>query len=218
MLDLEKKKDYLIEHWIKNSIITDKALIKAFQELPRENFILKEYKDRAYDDYPLPILENQTISQPTTVMLMTQALELKKNDKILEIGTGSGYQAALISKIIGIKGAVVSTEIMPELIKFAKNNIKKLKIKNIKMIKSKDNEIGCKKYAKYDKIIVTAALPEIPPELYKQLKDNGIIVAPVGSEFSQEMLKIKKLFYNKYNVKRLGMFQFVPVRGKFGFM
>jgi len=95
--------------------------------------------------------------------------------------------------------------------------LKKSKIKNVNIIKAKENEIGCRKFAKYDRIVVTAALPEIPKELYNQLKDNGIIVAPVGSLYSQEMLKVRKLFRNKYYVKNLGLFQFVPVRGKFGF-
>ena len=217
MRDLKNEKAALIRHWLDGKMITDDKALKAFQEVPRENFVLKEYRNKAYEDYPLPIPGNQTISQPTTVMLMTQALELEKNEKVLEIGTGSGYQAALISKIIGNKGRVVSIEILPELLKFAKANIKKCGIKNIDIIKAKENEIGFKEYAPYDKIIVTAAMPEIPEWIYKQLKDGGIVVAPVGDEYSQEMIKVRKLFGNKYDVKRLGMFQFVPCKGQFGF-
>jgi len=216
-MDHEMQKKSLVEYWLNNSIVTDKNVIDAFNNIPRENFILKEYIEQAYGDFPLPIPANQTISQPTTVMIMTQELELKKNDKVLEIGTGSGYQSAIISKIIGSKGKVISTEIIPELIIFSRKNIFSLGIKNIKIIKVNEGEIGCKKYAKYDRIIVTSAMPSIPKKLYGQLKEYGILIAPVGDEYSQEMLKIRKLPYNKYDVKRLGMFQFVPCKGKFGF-
>ena len=217
MQDLKKEKAALIRHWLDGKTITDDKALKAFQDVPREKFVLKGYIMRAYEDYPLPIPGNQTISQPTTVMLMTQALELEKNEKVLEIGTGSGYQAAIISKIIGNKGKVVSVEILPELIKFAKSNIKKCGIKNIEIIKAKEDEIGFKEYSPYDKIIITAAIPEIPAEIYGQLKDGGIIVAPIGDAYSQEMVKIRKLLGYKYDVKRLGMFQFVPCKGQFGF-
>ena len=105
-------KQDLIEYWINNNIITDKRLIEAFKKIEREEFVLKEYKDDAYSDIALPILKGQTISQPTTVMIMLQALELKKTDKVLEVGSGSGYNAALLSKLVK---KVYTTEIIPEL-------------------------------------------------------------------------------------------------------
>mgnify|MGYP001569171374 FL=1 len=106
-------KQRLIEHWTSLGIIKDKKVIEAFKKIPREGFMNPEHKEEAYGDYALSIGEGQTISQPTTVMIMTEALELKEGHKVLEIGTGSGYQAAIISKIIGSKGKLISTEIIP---------------------------------------------------------------------------------------------------------
>ena len=115
------QKQRLIEYWTSSGIIKDKKVIEAFKKVPREAF-LKDRKEGAYGDYPLPIEGGQTISQPTTVMIMTEALELKKGHKVLEIGSGSGYQAAIISKIIGNGGKLISTEIIPELAEFARKN------------------------------------------------------------------------------------------------
>lgn len=212
---LEKRaflKQKLIDFWLTNKIITDKRVIKAFKELNREKFIKKEYLSEAYSDYPLPIGHNQTISQPTTIAIMTQALELKPTDKVLEIGTGSGYQAALIAKIAR---KVITTEIIPELIEQAKKNIKKANIKNIKVIHT-DGSQGYEKERPYDKIIVTAATPNIPKPLIKQLKEKGIIVAPVGPLYSQTMVKGVKM-HKDLSTESLGSFVFVPLKGKYGF-
>src|SRR3990167_4895749 len=179
------QKDALIDYWLKNKVITDQRLIKAFQEVKRENFITKEFINEAYGDYPLPIGKEQTISQPTTIMLMTDALELKSTDNILEIGSGSGYQAALISKLTK---KVVSIEIIKDLALFAKENIKNSNIKNVEIIHG-DGSNGYEKSAPYDKIIVTAACPKIPEALIEQLRDSGIIVAPVGPLYGQVMVK-----------------------------
>ncbi|MEK6891791.1 MAG: protein-L-isoaspartate(D-aspartate) O-methyltransferase [Nanoarchaeota archaeon] len=206
-------KEHLIEHWTSLGTIKDKKVIEAFRKVPRDAF-LKDRKEEAYGDYPLPIGEGQTISQPTTVMLMTEALELKEGHKVLEVGSGSGYQAAIISKIIGNKGKLISTEIIPELAEFAKNNIKKLKIKNIEIIKH-DGSKGYAKGSPYDRIIVTAASPEIPKPLIKQLKENGIIIVPVGNLIEQIMIKgIKK--DNRLIKEEIGQFMFVPLKGKYG--
>ncbi len=207
-------KEHLIDYWIYSEIIKDKKVIEAFIKVPREKFIKDEHLDQAYGDYPLPIGEGQTISQPTTVMLMTEALELKENDKVLEVGAGSGYQAAIIADIVGKKGKVISTEILAELVKFAQQNIKKLNLKNVKII-NYDGSKGYEKEAPYDKIIVTAGCPEIPKPLTKQLKENGIIVAPVGGLFEQIMVKGKKKG-NKLVEEKLGYFMFVPLKGEYG--
>ena len=207
------QKQRLTEHWTSLGIIKDKKVIEAFKKIPREEF-LKDRKEEAYSDYALSIGEGQTISQPTTVMIMTEALELKEGHKVLEIGTGSGYQAAIISKIVGSKGKLISTEIIPELAEFAKNNIKKLKIKNVEIIR-RDGSKGYAKQAPYDRIIVTAASPEIPNPLIRQLKENGIIIVPVGNLVEQMMIKgIKK--GNKLIQEEIGQFMFVPLKGKYG--
>jgi protein-L-isoaspartate(D-aspartate) O-methyltransferase len=212
---LDKSKKRLIDYWQSSGIIKDKKIIGAFKAIPREKFIMDEHLSEAYGDYPLPIGRGQTISQPTTVMLMTEALELKEGDKVLEVGAGSGYQAAIISKIIGKKGKVITTEIIPELAEFADKNIKKLKIRNVKIINC-DGSQGYKEEAPYDRIMVTAACPEIPKPLIQQLKENGIIIAPVGNLLGQQMIKgIKKS--GKLETKPLGYFMFVPLKGKYGY-
>jgi len=209
-------KEELIEYWKDSGIIKDKKLLDTFRAVPREYFIREDSKDSAYGDYPLPIGYEQTISQPTTIMIMSQALELKQNIKVLEIGAGSGYQAALIAKVIGNKGKVITTEIIPELADFAKNNLKKANICNVEVI-HQDGSQGYEKEEPYQRIIVTAACPQIPPPLIEQLDDNGILVAPVGSlVYGQQMIKLKKKD-NNITIKNLGNFVFVPLKGKYGY-
>jgi protein-L-isoaspartate(D-aspartate) O-methyltransferase len=149
-------------------------------------------------------------------MLMTQALELKEGQKVLEVGAGSGWQAAIIARIIGKNGKVITTEIIPELAEFAKNNIKKAKIKNVDVI-NYDGSQGYKKEAPYDRIIITAACPKIPPPIIEQLKTGGILVAPVGSlVFGQDMFKLRKTS-SGIQTESLGCFVFVPLKGKYGY-
>ena len=198
-------KQSLISFWKENKIITSKKLLEAFEKVPREDFILKEYKKEAYDDRPLPILERQTISQPTTVMMMLQALELKKTDKVLEVGSGSGYNASILSKLVK---KVYTTEIIPELVEFAKKNLKN--IKNVMVIHC-DGSKGLEKYAPFDKIIITAASEKVPDVLFKQLKDNGILIAPVGPPYLQNLMKYKKK-KGKIESINLGNFMFVPLK------
>lgn len=208
-------KESLIAYWKNSGLIKDKRLLEAFRKVPREKFIKNGFLEEAYGDYPLPIGEGQTISQPTTVMIMTQALELKPGNKVLEVGAGSGYQAAIISKVIGSKGRLITTEIIPELVKFARANLKKAGIRNVNVVRW-DGSKGYEKEAPYDKIIVTAACPSMPLPLVEQLKDNGIIIAPVGSLIGQTMVKGRKK-KGLLETESLGRFMFVPLKGKYGY-
>jgi len=201
----------LIEYWQNSGIITDKKLIKAFKDTPRDKFVMHEFQKDAYGDYPLPIPGDQTISQPTTVMMMIQALELKKTDVVLDIGAGSGWNAAIMSKLCK---KVYSVEIVPELVKFAKNNLKSAGVKNVEVIQY-DGSLGYPKSAPYDKIICTAAAPKLLDTWIEQLNENGIIVAPVGED-SQIMIKARKI-KGEIVTESLGDFMFVPLRGKYGF-
>ena len=204
-------KQNLLNYWTRTGIVKNQELIKAFKKIKREDFVLN--KEEAYLDIALPIIKGQTISQPSTIMIMLESLELKKEDKVLEIGAGSGYNAALIAEVVK-PATVYTTEIIPELVEFAKNNLKKAKITNVKVLNT-DGSKGLLKYSPYSKIIVTAACPEIPQPLISQLKNNGILVAPVGS-YSQEMLKITKK-NNKLIKEDFGSFVFVKLRGEYGF-
>ena len=195
--------------------IKDQAVLAAIASIPRHLFVSKGYLDEAYANYPLPIGANQTISQPYTVAFMLQALELKKGDKVLEIGTGSGWNAALIAEIIK-PGKLFTTEIVPELISLSKRNIAKFpRLKNVRVIKT-DGSQGYKAKAPYGKIVVTAAAPRIAKPWIAQLKENGIIVAPIGALFDQVMIKAKKV-RGKLKQENLGYFRFVPLKGKYGY-
>ncbi|MAG20159.1 protein-L-isoaspartate O-methyltransferase [archaeon] len=185
--------------------IKDEKVLRAMSKIDRKWFVLDRYKDVAYGDYALPLMKGQTISQPFTVAFMLEKLELKKGDSVLEIGTGSGYNACLIAEIVK-PGKVYTTEIIKELIEFSKKNIKKSKLKNIEVIE-KDGSKGLKR--KFDKIVFTAGSEEVPKNLFKDLKKNGILLVPVGKGI-QKMMKFKK--NKKIEEEDLGDFVFVPVK------
>ncbi len=213
-MDYGSAKKKLAMMWEMNGIITDRNAINSFLAVPREKFILEQYKSEAYSDYPLPIPAGQTISQPTTVMIITQVLELKPGLKVLEVGAGSGYQAAIIANIIGGKGIVYATEIIPELALFAEKNLCSAGIENVEVI-NWDGSKGYEKEAPYDRILVSAAAPEIPKPLASQLREGGMLVAPVGERFSQQLIRARKI-KGKLVRESFGDFVFVPLTGKFG--
>lgn len=190
---------------LRNRDITDKKVLNSMSKVPRENFILKEFKSHAYDDSALPLLEDQTISQPYTVAFMLQVLELKQGLDVLEVGTGSGYNAALISEIVK-PGKVFTFEINKKVYDFGKSNLKNYK--NVKVIHGNGSK-GVKN-RKFDRIIITAACHEIPKNLIKQLRDPGVLVLPVGYPV-QTMVKIIKK-KGKIETENWGSFVFVPLR------
>lgn len=185
-------------------------ILKFIEIVDRKDFVPKKYKSQAYENIPLPLNHNSTISQPYTVAFMLQESELKPGLKVLEIGAGSGYNAALISKIVGSKGKVYTIEISEALVKTAKNNLKNFR--NAKIIHG-DGSIGLKEKAPFDRIIQTAATKKTQPALIKQLKTNGIYIAPVGPKENQKLVKTIKY---KSGIKQfsLGDFIFVPLTTK----
>lgn len=209
------QKTDLINFWKANFGFSD-AEIRAFNEVSREDFILEELKNEAYRDMPLPLLRGKTISQPTTVMIMTHALDIQPGEKIFEVGTGSGYQAAIIAKITGANGKVVTTEVVPELVSMSRKNLKKAKIGNV-IVHEEDGSNGMPSEAPFDKIIITSACKEFPKPLLEQLKPGGIIVGPVGSRNEQEMVIGTKDKSGHLEIEFLGHFLFTPMYGKYGF-
>jgi len=184
-------------------------ILKAIEKIDREDFVLERNLDEAYEDHPLSIGYGQTISQPYTVAFMLQELELKKGDKVLEIGTGSGWNAVLISDIIGEKGKIYTVEIVDELAEKAKEKLKNYK--NI-IVLNRDASYGLPEYAPYDKIILTAAPLKIAEEFKEQLADDGILLAPVG-EYTQKLIKLIRNG-NKFTEIERGDFIFVPLVSK----
>ncbi len=209
------QKQYLVNFWRRNFSFTEKE-IEAFSIINREDFVSEMLKDSAYEDVALPLMRGKTISQPTTVMMMTHALELKSGDNVFEVGTGSGYQSAVIAKIVGEKGKVISTEVIPELVNFARINLRRSGLGNV-VVYEDDGSKGIKEHAPYDKIILTAACREFPKSLLEQLKPEGIIVGPIGSRNVQEMVRGVKTKDGKLNLEFLGQFVFSPMYGKYGF-
>jgi len=210
-----EQKIELIEFWKKTFNFTELEL-KAFNEVDRRDFVPKVLKYIAYQDTPLPLLRGKTISQPTTVMIMTSALELNSGEKVFEIGTGSGYQAAIVAKVVGERGKVITTEVIPELVIFARKNLKKAGIKNVEVYEE-EGSVGMPTEAPFDKIIITAACREFPEPLVDQLKINGIIIGPIGNKYEQYMVKGIKQKDGHLELEFLGPFLFTPLYGKYGF-
>ena len=179
------KRKLMIDHQIKARGINNKSVLSAFLEVPRHKFISN--LEEAYEDYPLPIGSGQTISQPYIVALMTQELELTRKNKVLEIGTGCGYQTAILSKLAG---KVYSTEIVTELYMLSKKNL--TEYGNVMLFNS-DGKIGLKEYSPFDRIIITAAAKEVPTVLFDQLKEGGIMIIPVQYQYFQKLMKINKV-------------------------
>lgn len=189
--------------------IKDPKVLKAFYDIERHKFVLPTFEHLAYEDNPLPIMCGQTISQPYTVAYMSQLLNVQPNEKILEIGTGSGFQAAILAKL----GARVFTiERILDLQLEAQKKFDELSLKIISLYG--DGTLGWEDYAPYDGIIVTAAAPKIPQPLLKQLKINGRMIIPIGDSNYQIMTKIVKIDENNYDQYSYDTFKFVPLIGK----
>jgi len=203
----------LIIYLKKSRFLNDSKVESAFQNIPRHEFVVPSELDRAYYNEPLSIMNNQTISQPGVVSRMTEWLDIKDGQKILEIGTGSGWQTAILSYLVR-NGTVHSVERHPELAEFARKNLEKLGIDNTHVILG-DGSLGYPEESPYDRIIITAACTEIPQPLLEQLGENGLIIAPVGDS-SQSLILLKKTSGKIVEIKNESNYIFVPLLGKFG--
>jgi protein-L-isoaspartate(D-aspartate) O-methyltransferase len=179
-------------------------------KIPRELFVDVSLRDRAYADHPLPIGEGQTISQPFIVSLMTEALSLKPSDRVLEIGTGSGYQAAVLAEIVK---EVYTIEIRKSLVNAAIQRLKDLGYKNVE-VKFGDGYFGWEEHAPFDAIIITASANHIPPPLIKQLKEGGRLILPLGSTLFYQTLTLATKEKGELNMKQMEGVIFVPMTGE----
>lgn len=200
------------EHLIARGII-DQTVIRAMREVPREAFIREDLADYAYDDNPLQINGGQTISQPYIVAYMAQALELSETDRVLEIGTGSGYGAAVLSKLVR---TVYSVERLQLLAESSRPRLRQLGIDNV-FVHQGDGTLGWPEHAPYDAIVVTAAAPKVPKPLLEQLKIGGRLVIPVGPSLELQLLvRIRRLSEHDYSSEKLCGVRFVPLIGTEG--
>ena len=207
MVDLERARKNLLSYLERE--IADTRVVEAMKRVPREAFVSPEQFHAAYDDRPLSIGFGQTISQPFIVALMVQALELEGNEKVLELGTGSGYEAAILAELAK---KVVSVECVPELAESARQVLDRLGYSSIE-VHVAGKTLGWPKGAPYDAIVVSAGAPSLPQVLVEQLSLNGRLVIPVGSRWQQELLKVTRL--KKGNrVENLGGCYFVPLIGE----
>ena len=208
------RRDILVSSLKKEGRIKTAELEKAFLEVEREKFVPAMMKKYAYFDTPLEIGNGQTISAPHMVAIMCEALDIKKGQSILEIGAGSGYHAAIVSRIVGEKGSVYTVERFPSLAERAKKNLENAGIQNV-TVETGDGSEGLPKYAPYDRIYVTCAAPEIPKLLVEQLKDFAKMLVPVGRLICNLELIEKK--GNKVTSENICGCCFVPLIGKHGF-
>jgi len=206
-MDLEAARASLIEHL--GAEIKDKRVLSAMSRIPRERFVPPESQHLAYEDIPLPIGLGQTISQPFIIALMTEALELTGSEKVLEVGTGSGYQSAILAELTRL---VVTVERLSALFKSARQVLADLGYSNVEVHLAGET-LGWLEGAPYDAIIVTAAAPKVPTGLLAQLAVGGRLVIPVGSRYLQELYKITKR-KRKNSVENLGGCRFVSLIGR----
>lgn len=208
---LENERKLMVQEQLIGRLISDKAVLEAFLKVPRHKFVPPNFARDSYGDYPLGIGHGQTISQPYMVALMTQCLKLQKSDNVLEIGTGSGYQTAILAELAC---QVYTIERVDSLSRQAHVTLGQLGYNNIKL-KSGDGTLGWEEFAPYDAIVVTCGAPSTPPPLKEQLRENGRLVIPIGETFSQ-MLTLVTKHKGEFIEEQVCACVFVPLVGKYG--
>jgi len=219
-MNYSRQREELTAYLKEMGYIRSKEVEEAFLAVPREEFVPRSLRDSAYLDSPLPIGYGQTISAPHMVAIMTEALQVEPGHRVLEVGTGSGYQAAILAHIVSKKprGHVYTVEIVPQLARRGYLNICSAlpdTCTNVTVYLG-DGTLGLPEFAPYDRIVVTAGAKIIPPPLLEQLAPGGIMVIPVGSRYEQELLVVKKLSNGAVKIERSIPCIFVPLVGKYG--
>jgi len=213
MTDFAAEREAMVERQLRRRGITEPDILDAFRAVPREAFISEEYAHLAYGDHPLPIEANQTISQPYIVALMVQAAAIKPGDAVLEVGAGSGYAAAVISRIAA---RVVAIERQHDLIEVARERLERLGYTNVVIVEG-DGTRGCPDEAPFDAILAAASGSHVPSALIAQLAPNGRIVMPLGEPgLPQELVKVTKQDDGILKQENLGGVRFVPLIGEEG--
>lgn len=204
------KRQEMIERDIRGRGIKDRRVLDAMAKIPRHLFVDEVFRDRAYGDHPLPIGEGQTISQPYVVALMSEALKLRPDDKVLEIGTGSGYQAAVLAEIVK---EVYTIEIRKSLAESAERRLKELGYRNVR-VRYGDGYFGWEEYGPFDAIIITAYANHIPSPLIRQLREGGRLIIPLGSTVYYQTLTLATKKKGELDIEQMGPVAFVPMTGE----
>ncbi len=213
MRDLDLRREIMIERDLKGRGIFDPVVLRAMRTVPREEFVSLALMDQAYEDHPLPIDEGQTISQPYMVAYMIEALNLSLTDRVLEIGTGSGYAAAVLSRCAA---EVYTVERFATLAASARDRLMRLGYDNVRVFVA-DGTLGWPEHAPYDAIVVTAGAPRVPAPLLKQLVVGGRLVVPIGaSSYVQTLVRVRRVKEEEYDEEHLMAVQFVPLIGAAG--
>lgn len=212
MIDFKSLQEEMVTQQIMRRGVVTPRVIEAFRKVPRHLFVPEQFQSHSYNDHPLPIGEGQTISQPYMVALMTDLLNLSGEDKVLEIGTGSGYQAAILAEL---GKEVYTVERHRLLAERAERILKELNYQNVKVLVG-DGTNGWKEFSPYQKIIVTASAPDVPQPLFEQLDEMGKLVIPTGGRWSQDLALIEKRKGNMIRKSICGCV-FVPLIGKYGY-
>ena len=213
MTDFAAEREAMVERQLRRRGITEPAILDAFRAVPREAFISEDYAHLAYGDHPLPIEANQTISQPYIVALMVQAAAIRHGDAVLEVGAGSGYAAAVISRIAA---RVVAIERQHDLVEVARQRLERLGYSNVLIVEG-DGTRGCPDEAPFDAILAAASGSHVPSALIAQLAPNGRIVMPLGEPgLPQELVKVTKQDDGILKQENLGGVRFVPLIGEEG--
>jgi len=212
VIDFKSLREEMVTDQIMRRGVVTPRVIEAFRKVPRHLFVPEEFQSHSYNDHPLPIGEGQTISQPYMVALMTDILNLSEEEKVLEIGTGSGYQAAILAELGKEVYTIERHRILAER---AEKLLKELNYENVKVLVA-DGTMGWKEFAPYQKIIVTASAPDVPQPLLEQLDEMGRLVIPIGGRWSQDLtLVIKRK--DKMITKSICGCVFVPLIGEYGY-
>jgi len=215
MPDLEEERNRLVDSLISRGYVTSEAVERAMRRVPREEFLPRDMKDEAYVDSPLPIGEGQTISAPHMVAIMAEQLDLSPGLKVLEIGAGSGYHAAVCAEVVAPDGHIYTIERISSLATFAEDNLKRTGYGDLVTVIFGDGTKGLPDKAPFDRIFVAAGAPDVPEPLTDQLADGGRMLVPVGGRYYQDLIKVERKG-KKLIKENIGGCVFVPLIGEYG--
>lgn len=216
MTDFSEQRSELVDGLVRRGYITKCEVAEALRKVPREEFVPRSLMDEAYIDTPLPIGSGQTISAPHMVAMMAEALDLRPGQKVLEVGGGSGYHAAVTAELVSPGGHVFTVERLPALVEFARDNIARTGYSDSVTVILSDGSVGLPSEAPFDRIFVACGAPAVPEPLKSQLKDGGLMLVPVGGRMYQNLVKIERRG-DRYISQDLGGCVFVPLVGEHGY-